>query len=757
MPYFNAKTLGESGWKNLRLTLYLAAFLLVCYVTAVLLLAPPAGAQPQVSDSAHETRWQTGGSARISGYTQPGGDAVGGATATSTTAPSSTPTCAPLQTWNVVASQDPGTQENFLLSVEAVAPNYVWAVGYYSNIASGGIAQTLIERWDGAQWTVVPSPNIGISHNYLRGITAISATDAWAVGFYRNVGNNRFQSLAMHWDGTQWNLVVTPNHLNSIGDYPADVDAVSANDIWAVGDWDDGDTNQLLIMHYDGSQWSVIQEPFVSQAYNLLAGVKALASNNVWAVGTRYSGNFDYPIEGLAIHWNGSSWSQVPIATIPQTNTRFEQIDAVSGSDMWAVGWAYAGLSNSTLIEHWDGTAWTIVNSPSPGTLSNVLLGVSALAANNAWAVGYYDNGSGARTLVMHWDGSQWSVAPSPNVGTGQNRLQDVEGIAGADVWSAGYYGPMNATHTLIERYQYSSLCATPGPTDTPVATNTPTPTATSTRTPTNAPTATATRTSTSTSTSTSTPTSTSTNTSTATSTATSTSTETATSTSVPPTACPLYFTDVAVNNTFYPFIRCLACRQIVSGYPCGGPGEPCDDQNNPYFRPNASVTRGQIAKIVSNSAGFDEDPNPQIYEDVAPSNPFYPWVNRLSRRGHMSGYPCGGPGEPCIPPDDRPYFRPFNTATRSQLAKIVSNAAGFGDTGAEQIFTDVPPSNVFYVWVQRLASRGIMGGYPCGGEGEPCDDQQRPYFRPFNTVTRGQTSKIVAGAFFPNCQTPAR
>jgi hypothetical protein len=216
---------------------------------------------------------------------------------------------------------------------------------------------------------------------------------------------------------------------------------------------------------------------------------------------------------------------------------------------------------------------------------------------------------------------------------------------------------------------------------------------------------------------------------------------------------CTLQYTDVPANSTFYPFIHCLACQGIISGYQCGGTAEPCDQENNPYFRPNVNVTRGQIAKIVSNSAGYDEDPNPQIYEDVDPSSTFYQWINRLSRRGHIGGYPCGTvPEEPCNSPDDRPYFRPFNNATRGQLAKIVSNAAGFSDTPPDQIFADVLPENGFYMWIQRLASRGIMGGYPCGGAGEPCDDQERPYFRPYNNVTRGQTSKIVSGAFFPNC-----
>jgi len=87
-----------------------------------------------------------------------------------------------------------------------------------------------------------------------------------------------------------------------------------------------------------------------------------------------------------------------------------------------------------------------------------------------------------------------------------------------------------------------------------------------------------------------------------------------------------------------------------------------------------------------------------------------------------------------------------------------VSNAAGFVDPPAGQIFEDVPPGSTFYTYTQRLASRGVMQGYPCGGTGEPCiPPDDRPYFRPFNNATRGQTSKIDANTFFPDCETPAR
>ncbi len=58
------------------------------------------------------------------------------------------------------------------------------------------------------------------------------------------------------------------------------------------------------------------------------------------------------------------------------------------------------------------------------------------------------------------------------------------------------------------------------------------------------------------------------------------------------------------------------------------------------------------------------------------------------------------------------------------------------------------------YEFIQRLATRNVMSGYPCGGPGELCITGI-PYFRPGNDVTRGQSSKIVANAFFPACQTP--
>ena len=62
-------------------------------------------------------------------------------------------------------------------------------------------------------------------------------------------------------------------------------------------------------------------------------------------------------------------------------------------------------------------------------------------------------------------------------------------------------------------------------------------------------------------------------------------------------------FSDVPATDTFYPYIEWMACRGIIGGYPCSG--ADCDDYNRPVFRPGNGVSRGQVLKMVSLTAGW--------------------------------------------------------------------------------------------------------------------------------------------------------
>ncbi len=188
------------------------------------------------------------------------------------------------------------------------------------------------------------------------------------------------------------------------------------------------------------------------------------------------------------------------------------------------------------------------------------------------------------------------------------------------------------------------------------------------------------------------------------------------------PTACSISFSDVPTTHPFYPYIRCLKCRGILGGYSDG------------TFRPDNHITRGQLSKIVANAASIQDPvpPDRQSFSDVPPTHPFWVYIERLSARGIIGGYSDG-------------TFRPDNQATRGQIARLVAQAAGIQDPvpPGTQTFSDVPPTHPFWVYIERLSARGIIGGYSDGT------------FRPDNNATRGQTAKIETNAFFPDCRRP--
>ncbi|HET9494756.1 MAG TPA: S-layer homology domain-containing protein, partial [Chloroflexia bacterium] len=81
--------------------------------------------------------------------------------------------------------------------------------------------------------------------------------------------------------------------------------------------------------------------------------------------------------------------------------------------------------------------------------------------------------------------------------------------------------------------------------------------------------------------------------------------------------------------------------------------------------------------------------------------------------------------------------------APGAQEGRTADPREGAQPEGA-QAFADVPESNPFYFNVQNIYNDGIVNGYPCGGPGEPCDVENRPYYRPGGSVTRAQMAKFT-------------
>src|SRR5438874_6587317 len=111
--------------------------------------------------------------------------------------------------WSIVTSPNTSaTHENVLSGVTCTSASDCWAVGYvYTGFFPPQGAQTLVEHWNGAAWSIVRSPNTSATQdNYLSGVTCTSASDCWAVGdsFFTNRGGDSYSGIADGWDRATW-------------------------------------------------------------------------------------------------------------------------------------------------------------------------------------------------------------------------------------------------------------------------------------------------------------------------------------------------------------------------------------------------------------------------------------------------------------------------------------------------------------------------------------------------------------------------
>ncbi|HUS13447.1 MAG TPA: S-layer homology domain-containing protein [Chloroflexia bacterium] len=736
--------------------------------------------------------------------------------------------------WSRVASPTvEGISE--LNDVAAIAADNVWAVG-----AVNGTHGTLVEHWNGATWSIVPSPPQSFGDNYiLTEVAAVAPADIWAVGLI-DQGSGFQRTLTEHWDGATWSIVPSPDP----GGYYSRLDgvvALAADNVWAAGSYSTAtgsDPPRTLIEHWNGTAWTVVASPSPGLFFNALEDVTALAADDLWAVGLA-SDDLQLPDYTVVVHWDGATWSVEPSPNGPRRDNNLWGVAARAGL-VWAVGKGEDKYDNN---QPWDTLVLrascppspTVTGTPPTATRTTVPLPSATATPCSLASTNYSITASAGATVVpagadvgLHCDDCATTVGlPFPFALYGQPFSQVIVGSNGtlgfvgnsnsanttclpsqefnygilaywqdlhlsnlgggcpgcgiftavegsapnrifAIEWRAQdyfYTSPVNVEVRLYETTATSQfdviygqvpsgtnqqvtvgvqkaqgalltqfVCENQAPALSngmklvfaqPPCAGTPTP-GTATPAP-SSPTPLG---------------------------------PSATATPVPATrtpgptltvpACAIAFSDVPPSNPFYVYIRCLVCRGVVSGY------------SDRTFRPGNPITRGQTTKLVANAAGIQDavPSTQQTFSDVPPGDPFWLYIERLAApsRGYISGYACGvAPAGPCDA-RQRPWFLAGNAVTRGQIAKIVANAAGLnnGVPSTQQTFSDVPVTNAFWVYIERLAPLNVISGYTCGSPpAGACDPQQRPYFLPFTGATRGQTAKIVANTFFPACQTP--
>jgi hypothetical protein len=355
------------------------------------------------------------------------------------------------RSWGTAAS---GSGPGGLTDISALSASDAWAVGPNSEVGPG--SHTVTHHWDGSSWDRVPSPDgssTAGSVNLLGGVAAIAADDVWAVGMtaesYPLSEGNAASVLTEHWDGTKWSVVLAPspspveNRLNAVA-------AVGMNDVWAVGYSQQGTRAIPMIQHWDGERWSIVEGPNVVDASNgaSLDDVVAFAAEDVWAVGSQPSGV-------LIEHWDGVKWSVIETPDVGG-HGYLEAVDGSGPDDVWAVGWMTSpGMETEPappIVLHFDGERWELLSPPTPPDMYVVPLAVVSAGPSDVWVSGWMSRSSNSddleefRPLLVHWNGSEWRLVDAGVDAPGS--MIDAAAEAGGTVWLVGRYG---GSYTEVE------------------------------------------------------------------------------------------------------------------------------------------------------------------------------------------------------------------------------------------------------------------------------------------------------------------
>jgi hypothetical protein len=366
--------------------------------------------------------------------------------------------------FHLVTSPSPGNG-NVLNAVSGVSSSDVWSVGW--QYISGPTPYTLAEHFNGTAWSVVTTPNPSSNGNQLFAVTQVSTKNAWAVGWQNMSSSGDGQALITHWNGTAWSQVTAPP-LSGQFAYLYNVTAITATNVWAVGQSIDANSDQPtpLAEHWNGKKWSVVASPNLGTYGSKFYRVSGTAADDVWAVGGTWTSSQRNALLAFAEHWNGKKWSVVKIPNANSIDDVLNGLVAIAPDDAWTVGDYYTGSIFRTFTEHWDGTTWKIVKSPDVGIGGDALFDMTAFSKTAVWAVGQVFAASSRTTLALKWGGQKWAVVKSPNLsGDNPDGFLGAAAIPGStDLWAVGGSNQPSGNYdlTLTARYSCSSRSETP-------------------------------------------------------------------------------------------------------------------------------------------------------------------------------------------------------------------------------------------------------------------------------------------------------
>lgn len=215
--------------------------------------------------------------------------------------------------WNVDTLAYPGSFQTLMRDIYASSPKDIYVVGHNDQAGQGAMYHFDGKIWSPVHLLTVEGGTIQQGFD-LSAIYGFSANNVWAVGEHAYINsapppNFLDSSMIIHFDGINWQEVQLDKRMR----YLYAVSGSSPKDVWAGG------ANGSLY-HFDGTDWKAWSfDTTVSFSY-----MSGFSSSNFFATAQRKI-DFVQPLDStdvVLLHFDGNNWSVIDSFLVtPQNNT----------------------------------------------------------------------------------------------------------------------------------------------------------------------------------------------------------------------------------------------------------------------------------------------------------------------------------------------------------------------------------------------------------------------------------------------------
>jgi hypothetical protein len=302
-----------------------------------------------------------------------------------------------LPEWRVMHFAPPPENAG-LNDVSAVDARTIFAVG-----STGYPGRPFAGRWNGTRWEEITSGLPSTTGMELTLVGAVSALDAWALGYEFPKRGGPDGSLHLyHWNGRSWrpDAMTIPS-----GDRPRKgmLTATPDGHVWLV--------HRGTMRHWDGRSWQTEQPP-PGCGCTYVRQIVARNGDDAWAVApvTRA----DQAWESALLHWNGQAWRRVRTAP----GVSLYGLAVTSSSGVWAAGDACVKTGPMIRAQLMCELQEDVVLREAPGGWRRERLpetaGETMITANSHGRAWIYSPGNPVGRFAYH-DGDRWRSIPNPH------------------------------------------------------------------------------------------------------------------------------------------------------------------------------------------------------------------------------------------------------------------------------------------------------------------------------------------------------